>query len=198
MAEPTKPDPALLVVGVLYPGAEQELLESARKKLALRFGALRVLGRPLEFGWTDYYQAEIGPGLVRRFLAAERLFGRERLAELKLETNAVERELARPDGRRRINLDPGLLTAENFVLASTKRRGQRVYLRDGIYAEVTLVFTRGAFEPLEWTYPDYRSQGVRDILESARREYMHILSEAGTAAERKGPGQIAASCEETL
>jgi hypothetical protein len=67
-------------------------------------------------------------------------------------------------GLRPVNLDPGLLSLARFVLASTKPSAHRVPLASGIYAEIELLFERGSFRPVEWTYPDYRTREYLDIL----------------------------------
>ncbi len=48
---------------------------------------------------------------------------------------------------RPVNIDPGYLNLGKFLLATTKDQAHRVYLRDGVYAEVTLRYQAGAFEP---------------------------------------------------
>jgi hypothetical protein len=71
-------------------------------------------------------------------------------------------------GPRPANLDPGLLSAHNLVLASTKAHAHRVYLSDGIFAEVTLVYRHGMYQPLEWTYPDYCTETCRGFMAACR------------------------------
>jgi hypothetical protein len=173
MGEPNVPDPALVIVGVIH--ADEGTLQLAGERFRPLVGDLRPVGPQLDFVWSDYYEREMGPDLKRCFLASERLAPRELLADLKTMSNRIERELSREDGRRRINLDPGLLSAENLVLASTKNHGHRIYLRDGIFAEVTLRYHRGEFEALEWTYPDYRTKEVRQLLARVRKEYLKTL-----------------------
>jgi hypothetical protein len=172
------PDPALVVVSAIY--SDEASLGSACARLATIVGYIRAVGCEQAFDWTDYYQAEMGSALKRRFMVARHLLPRQLLTELKLLSNAIERECARPDGSRTINLDPGLLTAENFVLATTKNFAHRIYLREGIFAEVTLQFIRGAFEPLAWTYPDYRSETLRGMLNEQRRSYLTYLRQQPT------------------
>jgi hypothetical protein len=163
----------MMVIGVIH--ADESALDSAIEKLNPVVGPLRRAGGSFPFRWTDYYEEEMGPDLTRCFLACDRLVERQWLVELKRLTNRIETELARGDGSRRINLDPGLMTLENFVLATTKNRGHRIYLRDGIFAEVTLMYVRGKFEPLPWTFPDYRSEEVQGVLQGLRQEYYHLL-----------------------
>lgn len=164
------PVPALVVLGALY--READWLERACRRLTPALGELRPAGPELPFDWTDYYEKEMGGGLRRRFLSAEALLPRELLPDLKRACVLIERELADDQGRRRVNLDPGLLSGESLVLASTKGYAHRVYLRDGIWAEVTLRFVRGAFVTSEWTYPDYASPKVQAILRALREEYL--------------------------
>ena len=173
MGDPSSPDPAMIVIGVIH--ADEAALESAIEKLSAALGPLRQMGDSLPFRWTDYYEEEMGADLTRCFLVTERLVERQCLVELKQLTNRVEKELAKEGGSRRINLDPGLMTLENFVLATTKNRGHRIYLRDGIFAEVTLMYVQGKFEALPWTFPDYRSEEIQGILLGVRQEYYHLL-----------------------
>jgi hypothetical protein len=63
-------------------------------------------------------------------------------------------------------------------LATTKDQAHRIYLRDGIFAEVTLRFQAGAFEPWPWTYADYREDFVREFLREARTYYRSRLDES--------------------
>jgi hypothetical protein len=173
MGESGKPDPALVVVGVLY--SDPSVLEKAIEAMQPVLGRISNACDPIPFGWTEYYVKELGDDLKRIFLHSEKLSERDLLADLKLWTNRIENDHAREDGSRRINLDPGLLTEENFVLATTKNRGHRIYLRDGIFAEVTLLFHLGRFESLDSTFPDYRSDEVRAIFESIRTNYRKKL-----------------------
>jgi hypothetical protein len=69
-----------------------------------------------------------------------------------------------------VNLDPGLLTEENFILATGKNYSHRVYLRDGVFADLTLVYRKGEYLPLPWTYPDYASPAIREFLAQVREE----------------------------
>ncbi len=173
MGTTRSPDPALTVISAIY--SNEEILDRANNRLRDVLGELRKIGVLQPFSWTDYYQAEMGDNLRRRFVVAERLLPRQLLPELKLFTNKIESELARPDGSRTINLDPGLLSAENFVLATTKNFTHRIYIREGIFAEVTLQYFHGAFEPLPWTYPDYRSDELRSLFNEQRKIYLTLL-----------------------
>ncbi|MHB1423610.1 MAG: DUF4416 family protein, partial [Gemmataceae bacterium] len=81
---------------------------------------------------------------------------------------------------RPLNVDPGLLELGKFLLATTKDQAHRVYLRDGIFAEVTLRYHAGAFEPWPWTYADYRLACVHEFLQQAREYYRQRLRGEGS------------------
>jgi hypothetical protein len=153
-----EPGPAKLFVGML--ASEGDRLIEAEGLLVERFGAVDLWGDVLPFDYTDYYREEMGEGLKRRFLSFERLIRPDAIIDIKRATNQMEEEFARktPDGPSRpVNLDPGYLTLSKVVLATTKDYAHRLYLGRGIYAEVTLHFHKGRYEPWEWTYPDYRT-----------------------------------------
>jgi hypothetical protein len=179
MAECRKPDPALLVVAAFsrHPSA----LTWTQQHLQADFGPLALIGPAFAFHQTTYYEATMGPELQKQLLAFERLVGEQQLATIKLRTNDLERELAKTGGyaeTRPLNLDPGLLTLGKFLLATTKDQAHRIYLRDGIYAEVTLRFQDGQFEPWPWTYADYQEVQVRATLKEFRDYYKGRLSAA--------------------
>jgi hypothetical protein len=172
MTVPRIPPPALLVVAAF--SRHETALAWARDRLAGAFGPVALSSPPLSFHHTTYYEASMGPGLRKQLLAFERLVPGEELAAIKLRTNEMEQELmataiyAEP---RPVNLDPGLLTLGKFMLATTKDQAHRIWLRDGIYAEVTLRFHAGNWEPWPWTYADYREPEMLDALRGFRDYY---------------------------
>jgi hypothetical protein len=153
-----------LVVSCLAAGEPPR--ERAVQLLARRFGPLAWLSEPLPFG-SDYYRPEMGGPLSRRLALLERLVPQHSLAEVKAACRGIEGELAQA-GRRTVNLDPGLVSAGSLVLASHKAQAHRVALAEGVYAEVTLWYHRGRFQPLPWTYPDYAGPELRRLLEHMR------------------------------
>jgi hypothetical protein len=122
--------------------------------LVSNFGPVDFLSAPGAFPYTTYYDDEMGPGLRRQTAGFLNLVTPGSLAGIKLRTNEIETGLSL-DGKRKVNIDPGLLGLENFILATGKNFTHRIYLRDGIYADLTLIYNKGAFRPLPWTYPDY-------------------------------------------
>ena len=179
MSIPRIPDPACLVMSVLASGRERA--EAAVPLLVRQLGPLdRVLG-PFPFDFTSYYDREMGPGIQRWLWVFSNLVDRGELARIKCLTNDVESSFL-VDGRRTFNLDPGLLTLENFILATGKNRAHRIYLGDGIFADLTLVFREESYRPLPWTYPDYADSELILVLNELRESYKCKLRQAGGEA----------------
>ena len=174
MGEVKEPKPVKLFLGLLI--AKLPLLPQIYEALEKELGPIELSGELIDFTYTNYYESEMGAGLKRQFLSFRKLIAPDRLPEIKLFTNGLEKNFAE-EGRRRVNLDPGYLTAANLVLATTKNFSHRLYLGKGIYGEVTLIFKGGKFEPLPWTYPDYRSN--LDFFHEIRRKYLAQLREEG-------------------
>ncbi|MBM4352274.1 MAG: DUF4416 family protein [Deltaproteobacteria bacterium] len=180
MSKPEIPPPVLLVLGVLH--TDEAAAEAALAAFVERFGPVERMLGPLPFDCTDYYDAEMGTPITRRFLLFRDPVSADCLPEVKLFTNAIEERFA-SDGKRRVNQDPGLLTPVNLVLATGKPRHQRIYLGQGIYGDLTLVYHTGAYQPLPWTYRDWGSEEVRAFLTRARPRMTRALQ--GTPQDKE-------------
>jgi hypothetical protein len=175
----TTPQSVKAVIGVLT--AEPCLLSTVYAELTQHLGPIDFTSELLPFTITNYYETEMGPGIHRQFISFERLIDAGTLAEMKLFTNTVEQNFAikKPEGDARgVNLDAGYLTLAKLVLASTKNHAHRIYLCDGIYAEITLRFYRKTFQPWEWSYPDYRLPAYIAIFNKIREIYRNQLENA--------------------
>jgi hypothetical protein len=184
MGVPRRVDPVLLVVAAF--SRHETALDWARGQLEQLFGPIALAGDPFDFHHTSYYAATMGGELRKQLLVFDRLVAHESLPDVKLRTNALEEELA-ASGRypepRPLNLDPGVLSLVKFELATVKDQQHRMYLRDGIYAEVTLRFMDRSYEPWPWTYADYREPDVIAFLNEARSFYRDRLKAAGELVE---------------
>ena len=181
MGKAKTPRPAKLIVAAF--AAEPTLLAQARDALVAEYGPVDWESECLTFDHTDYYAAEFGVDLVRLIWSFERLIDPQTLPDIKISTNELEQRWV-VDGKRRINLDCGYISMAKLVLATTKDYDHRLYMRRGIYAEVTLHFRDGSFQPWPWTYPDYASQPYREMFAGIRQRYMAQLrqSDTGTGA----------------
>lgn len=135
-----------------------DLFETFRSALSSEFGPVDLESDLFQFNYTNYYEKEMGPNLSRKVYSFENLVDPGTIADIKLRTITMEKELTErvgDDVARVVNFDPGYVSTFNLVLATTKDRPHRIYLRDDIYAEVTLQYIKGGFQAISSTYPDY-------------------------------------------
>lgn len=180
--------PSKLIIGLIY--KSDAVKDNVVVILQRKLGRIDSYSPILNFNYTDYYYSEMGKPLKRAFVSFEKLLGEEKLADIKLYTNRLETKFC-IRGRRRINIDPGMLNLAKLILATTKDYSHRVYLNRGIFAEVTL-FYRNGFRPWLWTYPDYRSEEYIKIFNSIRDIYISQIRDvpklSKCISERKPSG----------
>ena len=151
----------------------RELFERASERLAGTLGPLASICEIFPFDSTEYYQEEMGSGLLRTYVTFTDMVTEDELKRMKRIAESLETEFYYSGTeRRRINLDPGILTTEHLVLASHKSASHRIYIGGGVYAEVELVYQNGDFQVLPWTYPDYRTRVARDYFKKMRSTIM--------------------------
>jgi hypothetical protein len=167
MSLPQEPPPAKLMVGLLF--SDFATRDRAMGMLCDHFGPVDFVTEAKPFTYTAYYDREMGANIARQVCSFFNLVRPESLPDIKLFMNRVEIDFSR-DGERRINLDPGLLSAERLVLATGKNYIHRIYLRDGIYADLTLIYQKGAYQKLPWTYPDYQEPLLLHFLGALRQK----------------------------
>lgn len=142
--------------------------------LAKKFGTVDFSYGPIPFIYTDYYDDEMGGGLRKIYMTFAVPVERDSLAQIKVFANECEGSFC-SGGRRTVNLDPGYLARDKLVLASTKDFFHRIYLSQGIFAEVTLHFRKGMFRYFSWTFPDYKEQPFLLFLEKVRADFVRGL-----------------------
>ncbi len=173
MGIPRKPKPAKLFMSLIT--SEDNIIRKAMGDLSNIYGEIDFISEKLPFNFTDYYKREMGENLFRHFITFKDLIPMESLPDIKNETNRLEMKYASSDGNRRLNIDPGYICPSHVILATTKGYTHRPYLRDGIYADLTLIFRNKSFRPLDWTYPDYRQESIIMLFNRLRRDYLEIL-----------------------
>jgi len=169
MSTPQSSKPACLVVGMFM--QDQSLFEAVVRPLVDAFGELAMVSRWFDFDYTSYYEKEMGAPLYRRMISFAQLVDPSQLPDIKLTTNAIEHQFGVQD-RRQVNIDPGYLVPERFILATGKNFTHRIYLNKGIFADLTLIYQKGQFQKLPWTYPDYAEHCVMSFLTNVRKYYL--------------------------
>jgi uncharacterized protein DUF4416 len=173
MGKPKEPEPVKLFISLM--AMKRDVFDQGVKDLRSAFGQTDTVSETFPFDFTDYYTAEMGKPLFRHFITFERLIPMPILPDIKHATNRLEEKYMVLDGKRQMNIDPGYLCLEHVILATTKGYTHRPYLRDGIYADLELVYRDKSFQPLQWTYPDYRQEGIIKLFNLFRREYLEDL-----------------------
>lgn len=166
MFEP-KPSRVKLICGITF--STRISLDEAIADLEGTFGIIDNRSEIIAFTHTDYYVAEMGTDLKKLLVSFENPFNPQDLWLAKRSTIDIEGIYA-VGGKRRVNIDPGYVEPSKLVLASTKNFSHRIYLQQGIYAEITMTYSGGQFNKLPWTYPDYQEPAFLKFLEIVREE----------------------------
>jgi hypothetical protein len=172
MSLPKAPKPAKLVIGLFM--KEKGLIEQITAELIEVFGSIDMVSPWLPFNYTDYYESEMNAPLFRRMLTFKELIKQSSLADIKNTTNEIESSYSREE-KRLINIDPGYMLQERFVLATGKNFAHRIYIGKKIYADLTLIYTKGGFKKLPWTYPDYSDKNMLSFHRQVRKKYVADL-----------------------
>lgn len=168
MGKILKPQPLKLIIGFIF--QDEDKFNKALGFLEKYFGKIDFSSQTLPFVHTNYYEKEFGRNLKRRFISFKHLISPEDLSRTKIITNKIEKRLSTGTSRT-INIDPGYLSLSKLILVSTKDHKHRIYLNQGIYAEVTLFYQDKTFKPWEWSYPDYKTEEYIAIFNQIREVY---------------------------
>ncbi len=166
------PLPVKFICGFVY--SDERVYQQAKKALEKKFGRADFESEKIKFDFTTYYQQEMGTNLSRRFLSFYRLQKVSRFAKIKLFCLKLEKKYAQTE-KRIVNIDPGYLNQAKLVLTSSKDFSHRIHLSSGVYAEITLIFSKGEFRELKTTFPDYRTPTYKNIFQSIRDIYSRNL-----------------------
>ena len=171
MGTPKTFEKEILVMGILLSSRIDR--EELFTVLSRNFGPIEEASPEEAFHWTKYYESEMGEGIRRLYALFMDPVDPSSLARIKTKTDELEWVYSE-NGKRKVNLDPGLLAPGRLVLATTKDRAHRISLSDGIYAELTLIYEKGAFRALPWTYPDWASEPVTSMLARWRKKALSV------------------------
>jgi hypothetical protein len=157
--------------GLIY--NNEEIYKQALTLLKNKFGTSDIENGLIPFDFTDYYKKEMGENLKRRFISFSELRLPEDAYKWKLQTIEIEKQfsISKEKPSRQINIDPGYLTLSKIVLFSTKDYYHRIYLREGIFAEITLRWQEKKYEIFPWTYPDYQTEFAKHFFTDVREKY---------------------------
>ena len=159
--------------GIIY--ADEDTVFSVKENLITEFGNIDIEAGPFIFDFTDYYAKEMGENLKRRFFSFEQPVSPDNCYKWKYFSNEIENRYISSSGGRKVNIDPGYLNLSRITLLSTKDYYHRVYLQNGIKADLTLYYQGNDFKVFPWTYPDYRSENNIDFFRKVRLKFSQQL-----------------------
>ncbi len=169
MGEITKHRPVLLITAVT--SRYQDAFRWTADQTTARWGKLVFSSDIFDFTETNFYTQSMGTELKKQFLAFETLIDPGEIAPTKLQSNEWEKQYAADNQHaevRPLNIDPGYISEAKLVLVTTKDRDHRIYLQQGIFAEVTLFFRSGDWNSSRWTYPDYQRKDFQSFFTKCR------------------------------
>ena len=173
-----KPDPVKLIIGIL--GCNANAVNAAVDMIKDKFGACDMESPAWPFSHTEYYAEETGKEILKKFVTVEKLIAPDSLAAIKHKTNKMEVKLAgMPDSglSRPVNLDPGYIEPSKLVLANTKNFSHRIYIGKKMWAEVTLIYSKGRWTTFEYTFPDHKEQRYHNFFSQVREKLVQQLKE---------------------
>jgi hypothetical protein len=176
MWELKDPKPVKLIIGIL--AADEDCLAAAKDAIKAEFNSIDLQSDVWPFTHTDYYKKETGENILRQFVSIEKLLDPGQLVKIKHQTNRVEQQLAselKTGLPRPVNLDPGVIEPSKLILATTKNYSHRIYIGEKMYAEVTLIFDKGRWQSLPYTYPDYKQDCYHQFFDKVRKRLLEQL-----------------------
>ncbi len=170
LKEPTK---ANLTVSIMY--KDEKLMNEALDLMKNRFGEIDFSCEPFVFSdISPYYNPEMGEKIFKRIFSFKKLVNRDVMIEAKHLAVEIEERFSN-EGKREVNLDPGLLSLENFILVTGKNFSHRIYLGKGVFAEITLILKSKRMETLPWSYKDYQLEPARSFILDLRELFKKKL-----------------------
>jgi len=181
MARVQKPPDGRLIVSIIY--SSMDGLADGLRALERRFGRVQYETLEIPCAEAEVYREEMGDSLSRRFYSFEKTVSRGTLVDIKKACHKIEPQFADQVGEylfRTVNLDPGILSPESLIMTSHREYNHRIYVDDGVYSELALVYSRGQFVRLPWTCPDYYHDEAIEFFTRVRDSF-EFVAEAKTA-----------------
>jgi len=175
MARPQKPGKVNFFSSFIF--SERKYFEEAMKLLKDLYGEIDLMSEEFPFSETEYYRDEMGDNLKRVFVSFKELQFPDFLPSAKLKCVEIEDMLSFPPGKRKVNIDPGYIDLHKIVFSSCKYGSGKIYLSDGVYADIVLIYRNKNFHSLPWTFPDFRSGKYNSFFFELRKIYKEKLRE---------------------
>jgi hypothetical protein len=178
MSTPKKPDNVLFFVGIIC-RRNVSLLELL-SMLERHYGDIHSVSIPVPFHWTDYYNNEMTDDLLRFWIEFEAPIQPDDIVERKHISWEIEKKFFDSQNNRTVNVDPGYITPARLVLTTFKDFSHRIYLGEGVYGEITLMFSNNHFNSLPWTFYDYKDESNHYFFYQCRERILKLQRRTAT------------------
>ncbi|SNZ03538.1 protein of unknown function [Persephonella hydrogeniphila] len=147
---------------------EEKFLLHAEKSIKEEFSDFKEESEIFEPPFCSYYYEEMGKPLFKKFVITGTVMDKSKIVDIKKISMMIEDSL-RINGKRTVNVDPFYIDKQQLVVSTSKYRGNRIYMGDGVFVELELFYHHGSFHPFVWTYADYKDHipffnRIRDAL----------------------------------
>jgi len=173
MSKPFFPEKGLVITAVMT--SDKKLFKNALKELENEFGGCFLISAWSKFSHSDYYENEMGKNLEKRFICFKNPVNQDSLSGIKHKIFEIENRYLE-ENKRVLNLDPGILTPDKYVLSTFKNFSHRIYLGNNVFAEVEFMFKNDHLVFFDWTYQDYRENDVCEFFMTARKYLLFYQS----------------------
>ncbi len=168
--------PIKLFIAITY--NDIAVYSQVRKILQKKYGQIDQACNYDFSAFTRFYRKEMGDALHKTIVSFQPLIEKDETYWLKHYSNNLELEFANQiddSKKRNVNIDPGYLTEAKIILLTTKNYAHRIYIGQGIFAEITLTYRKDSFTTNSWTYPDYKSEQVIHYFNDVRNLFREQL-----------------------
>lgn len=178
MGEIVEHKPVVLITAIT--SRHPEALAWTVDQAVAQWGTISIRSPIFDFTETDFYTKSMGNELKKQFLAFANPFDPGEIAPTKIISNQWEQDYKRQGSfaeDRPVNIDPGYVSEAKLVLVTSKDRDHRIYLSQGIFAEVTLHYRGGNWTASRWTYPDYQRADFQAFFSECRQQVREQIRE---------------------
>lgn len=168
--------PVKFFVSVIY--HDQKNFDEVSAAIRQSMGDIDTESEPFPFDFTDYYTSEMGSPLFRVFFSLAKPGPADGILSIKKACLELETRFS-AGNHRQVNLDPGYIDLYKLVLVSEKYLGHKIYLSEGICADMVLFLGKKKVTPFRWTFPDFKSGRYDEYILRLRRDYLRQLKDEG-------------------
>ncbi len=165
---------AFIVFAVMWNKEKVEKFNFAIEKLKENFGEVVFQTDEFILDYSHYYEKEMGQNLIKKFIAFDKIIDKEDSIKIKKFSENLEDSL-KENNNRTVNIDPVFVDEYQVVALSRKDRGSRVYIGDGVYGELQLLYHHKTFQSLIWTYLDYKENA--NFFNQVRKYYLMKIND---------------------